>query len=222
VPSILAALHRKSRTAEGCYIDVAQAEAGIQFVAPAYYEYAANGTIPARRGYARSPLRCPHGVYQSAGDDRWIVIDASRDEHWRALREIVAGALLDPKFDLLIGRLRSRDEIDRALGEWTRSRDAEETERILQRAGVPAHIVSRAGDLARDSHLRAANHFKKIEDPEFGEAEIEGPRFWFERTKLPETRRGPRIGEHTKEVLTTVLRLSDAEIADLAESGVLK
>jgi len=33
VPSILAALHRKSRTGEGCYIDIAQAEAGIQFVA---------------------------------------------------------------------------------------------------------------------------------------------------------------------------------------------
>jgi benzylsuccinate CoA-transferase BbsF subunit len=161
-------------------------------------------------------------VYQSAGDDRWIVIDASRDEHWQALREVVAGALLDTNYDLLIGRLRSRNEIDRAIGEWTRSRDAEETERILQRAGVPAHIVSRAGDLARDSHLRAANHFKKIEDPEFGEAEIEGPRFWFERTKLPETRRGPRIGEHTNEVLTTVLGLSDAEIADLAEAGVLK
>ena len=221
VPSILAALHRKSRTGEGCYIDVAQAEAGIQFVAPAYYEYAANGTIPTRRGYAGSPLRCPHGVYQSAGEDRWIVVDASRDEHWQALREVVGGALLNPKYDLLIGRLRNRDEIDRAIGEWTRSRDAEETEHILQRAAVPAHIVSRAGDLARDSHLRAANHFKKIEDPEFGEAEIEGPRFWFDRTKLPETRRGPRIGEHTNEVLTTVLGLSDAEIADLAESGVL-
>ena len=29
--------------------DTAQAEAGIQFMMPAYYEYAANGTIPERR-----------------------------------------------------------------------------------------------------------------------------------------------------------------------------
>jgi benzylsuccinate CoA-transferase BbsF subunit len=227
VSSILAAIHRKSRTGEGCYIDVAQAEAGIQFVAPAYYEYAANGTIPSRRGYAGSPLRCPQGVYPCSGNDRWIVIDASRDEHWRPLREVVCGTgfparvLLDAKFDGLIGRLRNRDEIDRAIAEWTRSRDAEETEHLLQRAGVPAHIVSGAGDLARDSHLRSANHFKKIEDPEFGEAEIEGPRSWFERTKLPQTRRGPRIGEHTAEILREVCGLSENEFAELGKADVL-
>jgi formyl-CoA transferase len=155
------------------------------------------------------------------------VIDASRDEHWRPLREVVCGTgfparvLLDAKFDGLIGRLRNRDEIDRAIAEWTRSRDAEETEHLLQRAGVPAHIVSGAGDLARDSHLRSANHFKKIEDPEFGEAEIEGPRSWFERTKLPQTRRGPRIGEHTAEILREVCGLSENEIAELGKADVL-
>jgi benzylsuccinate CoA-transferase BbsF subunit len=221
VASILAALHRRSRSGQGCYIDVAQAEAGIQFVAPAYYEYAANGTIPTRRGKAGSSLRCPQGVYPSDGKDRWIAIDASRDEHWQQLRAIVVGTLLDAKFDGLIGRLRNCDEIDRVIGEWTRTRDGDETERLLQKAGVPAHIVSHAGDLARDSHLRAANHFRKIEDPEFGEAEIEGPRFWFERTALPETRRGPRIGEHTAEVLREVCGLSDREIAELTDAGVL-
>ena len=220
--SVLAALHRRSRTGEGCYIDVAQAEAGMQFLTPAYYEYAVNGTIPVRRGDAGSPLRCPHGVFPCAGEDRWIAVDASRDEHWEALRRIVGARLVDSKFDSLIARLRNREEIERALAEWTRSRDGEETERLLQQAGVPAHIVSRADDLSRDSHLRAANHLKRIEDPEFGEAEIEGPRFWFERTRLPATRRAPRIGEHRTEILREVCRLSDAEINELIEAGVLE
>ncbi len=221
VTSILAALHRKSRTGQGCYIDVAQAEAGIQFVAPAYYEYAANGMIPGRRGEAGSPLRCPQGVYPCAGEDRWIAIDASADEHWRRMRAAVGAPLLDAKFDTLLGRLRNRDRIERATAEWTRIRDAQETETLLQRAGVPAHIVSRAGDLARDPHLRSANHFRKIEDPEFGEAEIEGPRASFEGTPLPETRRGPRIGEHSAEVLRSICGMSEREIGALKEAGVL-
>jgi crotonobetainyl-CoA:carnitine CoA-transferase CaiB-like acyl-CoA transferase len=221
VAGILAALHRKARSGQGCYIDVAQAEAGLQFVAPAYYEYAGNRTIPMRRGSAGSPLRCPAGVYPAAGEDRWIAIDASADEQWRRLSEIVGGRLLAPRFAGLIGRLRNREEIDRAIGQWTQTRDGDETERLLQRAGVPAHIVSRAGDLARDRHLRAANHFRRIEDPEFGAAEIEGPRFQFERTKLAETRRAPRIGEHSNEILREVCGLSESEIAELTEAGVL-
>lgn len=222
VASVLAALHRKARTGEGCYIDVAQAEAGIQFLMPAYYEYAVNRTIPARRGSAGSPLRSPQGVYPCLGEDRWIVVDASRDEHWQLLRRIVGGPLLDARFDCLIGRLRNRGEVDRAISEWTRTRDAEETERLLQREGIPAHMVSRAGDLSRDPHLRAANHLRRIEDPEFGEAEIEGPRFRFERSGLPATRRAPRIGEHRAEILREVCGLSEGEINELIEAGVLE
>src|SRR5437588_11099343 len=63
VSSILAALHRRSRTGRGCFMDFAQAEAGIQFVLPAFYQYATNGAIPTRQGRAGSPLRATQGVY---------------------------------------------------------------------------------------------------------------------------------------------------------------
>jgi crotonobetainyl-CoA:carnitine CoA-transferase CaiB-like acyl-CoA transferase len=86
---------------------------------------------------------------------------------------------------------------------------------------VPAHVVSRGGDLARDPHLRAANHFREIDDPSFGEAEIEGPRFQLHRTPHVKICRGPLIGEHTDEVLHTVCKLSDQEIAELKSAGVL-
>ena len=54
-----------------------------------------------------------------------------------------------------------------------------------------------------------------------GEAMIEGPRFALDRTPLPATTRGPRIGEHTAEVLANVLGLSEAEIAGLGAAGIL-
>jgi crotonobetainyl-CoA:carnitine CoA-transferase CaiB-like acyl-CoA transferase len=133
----------------------------------------------------------------------------------------IGGALAHAKYDTLIARLRDRKAIDRAISEWTRTRDAQETETMLQRAGVPAHIVSRAGDLACDPHLRHVNHLRQIEDPEFGYAEIEGPRSWFEDTPLPETRRGPRIGEHSAEILRELCGMNEREISELKETGVL-
>jgi formyl-CoA transferase len=91
----------------------------------------------------------------------------------------------------------------------------------MRAAGVPAHVVSRSGDFARDVDLLDAGHLKQIVDPVFGEGEIEGPRFSLDRTSLPPTRRGPRIGEHTKEVLATVLKMSETEIARLSDAGLL-
>jgi benzylsuccinate CoA-transferase BbsF subunit len=188
---------------------------------PAFYEYAANGEIPERRGAAGSPLRVPQGVYPCTGQDRWVAIDASQPPHWEALRNEIGHAPHESKFDTIVGRLRHRAELDETIANWTRSMTPEAIEHRLQSAGVPAHVVSRGGDLTTDADLLQSGYFKKIEDPVFGEAEIEGPRFSLHRTKLPDTRRGPRIGEHTKEVLAEVLGMSESEIAGLSEAGVL-
>ncbi len=221
VASILAALHRRTRTGEGCYIDVAQAEAGVQFMMPAFYEFAANGKIPERCGIAGSPLRVPEGVYRCAGDDRWIAISASTSMHWEALRDIIGGITGDARFNTVLGRFRNREAIDTAISEWTRDQESDAVEATLQSVGVPAHIVSRGLDLNRDADLHHLEHFRKFTDAVLGDAEIEGPRSAFDRTPLPDTRRGPRIGEHTHEILETVCHLSKHEIAKLAESGVL-
>jgi benzylsuccinate CoA-transferase BbsF subunit len=220
VPSILAALHRRRTTGEGCHIDVAQAEAGIQFLAPAWYQYAANGTVPERRGHAGSPLKTPQGIFPCAGKDRWIAIDASADAAWRALREAIGGPLLDATFETLIGRLRHREDLEKAITTWTATRDAESLEHSLQAAGVPAHVVSNSRDLARDPEL-TGGHYRKIDDPVVGEATIEGPRFRLGRTPTRETRRGPRIGEHTHEILRDLCRYEESTIADLKAAGVL-
>ena len=221
VASILAALHRRTRTGEGCYIDVAQAEAGVQFMMPAYYEFAANGKIPERRGVAGSPLRVPEGVYRCAGEDRWVAISASDSAPWEALRNIIGGALRESRFDTVLGRIRNRDAIDLAISDWTADKQSDAIESMLQSAGIPAHVVSRDGDLGRDTDLRHLGHFKKFTDTVIGEAEIEGPRCALDRTPLAETRRGPRIGEHTQEILETICHLPKDEIAKLAEAGVL-
>jgi benzylsuccinate CoA-transferase BbsF subunit len=188
---------------------------------PAYYEFAANGKVPERRGVAGSPLRVPDGVYRCAGDDRWVAISASDSVQFEKLRTIVGDALRDPRFDTVLGRLRNRDAIDAAISEWTSRQESDAVESILQSVGVSAHIVSRGLDHGRDADLHHWGHFKKFTDAVLGEAEIEGPRCALERTPLPETRRGPRIGEHTQEILETVLHLSSEEIAQLTEAGVL-
>jgi crotonobetainyl-CoA:carnitine CoA-transferase CaiB-like acyl-CoA transferase len=112
--------------------------------------------------------------------------------------------------------------LDRAIGEWTHTRESDAVEAELQAAQVPTHVVSRGLDLARDSDLRHVGHFVKIDDPVIGEVEIEGARAAFDRTPAAPIRRGPRIGEHTHEILRDVCGMSEQEIARLSADGILQ
>ena len=220
VASILAALYQRRRGAGGLHIDLSQVEAGLQFLAPAALQHTVNGRDPERCG-GRSPLRVPHGLYPCSGEDRWIAIDASHDESWQALRGLVGGPLVDPSLDTLLSRLRNRSAVDETLSAWTRVREAEEAETLLQAAGVPAHVVCRAGDLARDGELEAASYLRWFEDDELGRTAIEGPRFGLPLPAPERPLRGPRLGEHTHEILTEVCGYTSDEVAALREAGAL-
>jgi benzylsuccinate CoA-transferase BbsF subunit len=222
VTSILAALHRRGRSGEGCYIDVAQAECGLQFLLPAYYEYAVNKRIPQRRGAAGSPLRCPSGVYPCTGDDRWVAIDASADRQWQVFRRIVGDPLTGSELDTVLGRMRHREEVERAITAWTQRRAPHGIERELQAAGIAAHVVCTSRDLAEDEDLRHEAHFQPIHDPEIGRAITRGPQFRLARTPHVPTRAGPRLGDSCDAILMSVCRYSASDVASLKREGVVR
>lgn len=218
--SVLAALHRRNRTGQGCYIDLAQAECGIQFLAPAFYEYAANGQVSGRVGAHTQPLAAPAGHYPCFGVDRWVAIQAALPEQWSALREKLTPLLDGEEFQTLVGRLRNRKELDQRIASWTATREAREVERILQAIGVPAYVLSQDDDLGSDGNLEALGHYQPQCDPVLGEIVVPGPHWSFENE--PDRRRlGPILGSSTDAILREQLDLDDGEIAELREAGVL-
>jgi benzylsuccinate CoA-transferase BbsF subunit len=221
VAAVLAALHRRGQTGRGDYIDLAQAEAGLQFLSPVYFDFAVNRVVAERAGTAGSPLRVPCSAYPCEGVDRWLVIDADTPKAWDALRALLAPALDDPVFSTLVGRLRSRETIDARIAGWTRTRDPGETEALLQRAGIPAHVVCNDHELAFDPDLEACAYQQRIEDPVIGEGWIPGPQYRLTRTPHAPTRAGPRIGDASEEILISKLGLSAADVERLRHEGVL-
>jgi len=221
VPAILSALHQRTTTGRGEYIDMAQAEAGLQFLLPAFIEHAVNNSSPGAMGCNFAPLRAPCGVYPTLGDDRWILIDASDHTMWAALVSIVGAPLNETRFEGLIGRLRAREELDAILSAWTKAQDASLLEELLQNAGVAAHIVAQDSDLSGDGDLRACGHFEKVTDPILGEFELPAPQFRFVQTPLAPRQRGPNTGDASRRILTEVGGLSDQEVDALEQAGIL-
>jgi benzylsuccinate CoA-transferase BbsF subunit len=221
VSSILAALHRRQGDGRGVYIDLSQAEAGLQFLLPAYLDYAVNGVVARRSGSAQSPLKAPCAAYPCLGVDRWLVIDADTPAAWEALRRVLAPALDDPGFSTLVRRLRSRETLNVRIAEWTRAQDPHEAEHILQAAGAPAHVICDDHDLGFDLDLEAEGVQRRVEDPVIGELWFPGPQYSLSATPHPQTRAGPRIGDSTTEILTGELGFTPGEVEALKARDVL-
>ncbi len=89
--TLIAALDHRRRTGEGQYIDQAQMESSLHFLAPELLDVQVTGQN-ARRAGNDSPDAAPHDAYPCAGDDQWCAIAVETDAQWRALRR----ALGDP------------------------------------------------------------------------------------------------------------------------------
>ena len=185
----------------------------------------------ARAGFPPGNRRggAPQGAYRALGEDRWVVISCSTDDHW--YRFVAASGhpawADDDRFATLAGRVEHADDLDRLVETWTESRDRYEIMDLLQRAGVPAGAVQDAADrVERDPQLAARGQFTRLASTEVGELPLEGVPFTLSATP-PDTggtihRGPPDLGEDRDYVLRDVLGLDADQVERLAASGALQ
>ncbi len=221
--SIMAALAQRQRTGKGQYIDLAQSEAGLQFLVPPLLDCAANGRVLNRDGN-RHPAAAPHGAYRCRGEDRWCAIAVFKEEEWMALRRVMGHPSWGgyPRFATLAGRKRNEDELNRLVEQWTMNHTAEEVMRLLQEAGVSAGILEKAEDLHRDPQLAARHHFWTLKHEEIGDSTYDGMGSILSETPVELNRAAPVLGQDNYEVYTKILGLSDEEFIDLMQQGVFE
>jgi benzylsuccinate CoA-transferase BbsF subunit len=215
--AVLAALDRRRRTGQGRFIDMAQTEAAAFLVGEAYLADACTAHGPLRGNASESAV--PHGVYPSAGDDRWVAVSVPDDDAWQSLRRVLAWPD-EAELATLPGRRAARDAIDARLREWTRGYAPEDAARLLQSAGVSAMPVLGPDELRVDPHLVERGAIVTVEHAEMGpERHIDTP-LRFSRTVRRAAGAAPLLGADTEAVLTGVLGLPVDEVRRLIDSGV--
>ncbi len=216
--ALLAALDHRRRTGEGQYLDFAQAEACVHFLAPAILDQVVNRREMTRQGNADA-MMVPHGVYRSAGDDAWVAIACRDDEDWRAL-----AALLD-RADLATLSLAERRaraaELDELVGRWTAGRSPDDAADLAISAGVPAHAVQNSGECYADPQLEHLGHWVTLPHTEHGTIIVEGSRVALSATPADVSGIPPSLGQDTMEVLTEYLGYDDERLGDLFAAGAL-
>jgi benzylsuccinate CoA-transferase BbsF subunit len=223
VAAVMAALAQRQRTGKGQYIDLAQSEAGLQFLIPPLLDYAANGRVLSRDGN-RHPVAAPHGAYRCQGEDRWCAIAVFKEEEWPALCRVMGHPAWtgDPRFATLAERKKNEDELNGLVEQWTVNRTAEEVMTLLQKAGVSAGILEKAEDLHRDPQLAARHHFWTLRHEEIGDSTYDGMGSILSETPAELYKAAPVLGQDNLEVYTQILGLSEEEFIDLMQQGVFE
>jgi crotonobetainyl-CoA:carnitine CoA-transferase CaiB-like acyl-CoA transferase len=219
---ILAALEYRRRTGQGQHIDLSQAEASMQLLAPAILEFTANGRAQRPLGN-RDRFMAPHGVYPCLGQDSWIAIACPTDQDWSKLCALMENEVVtrDHRFTTLTARLANQDALDLIIAAWTRNFEELELETRLQSHGIAASIVAKSATMSRDPQLLHRKHFVELEHPKFGKIPVERWAFKLSRTPGGPERSSPILGQHNSYVLETFLGYDAERVKALAASGVL-
>lgn len=218
--AVLAALDHRARTGQGQHIDLAQAEAALHFLAPAILDYTVNGRVAGRRGN-RDRNFAPHGAWPVDGDDAFIAIACETDAQWHALQRTIP-TLADFDLPNAAARLAAQDELDAAIGAYTRARDGEALEATLQAAGVPAARVLNSPELLEDPQLAHRGHFVRLPHQEGGTTTIEGSRIHLSRTPARMDTSAPTFSRDMMVILTELLGYDDEKLGELLVAGVLE
>ena len=217
--SVLTALFHRRRTGEGQWINNTQIEAMLPFTTPALLIRQATGHEPVRRGN-RHPSMVPHGVFPSAGEDRWIAITVSSPRAWHGLVETL-GRRDWAGLSHLEARRAIEDEIEAEISRWTRTRDGPKAAEILQAAGVAAAPLLWMDQVTEDAHLRARSFHYEIEREHIGRQRQTGLPLRLDGARYPMRGLAPFLGGDSETVLTGLLGVRDEEYRRLIDEGVV-
>ena len=221
--TLLAALDRRRRTGQGCHLEAAQLESGVQFLAPEVLDYQLTGNLARRLGN-RDPHLAPQGAYRCAGEDEWCTLTVASDADWAALCAVLGDPewARSPRFATAEARQAAHDEIDAHLTSWTCNRDAGEVERLLLAGGVPAGKIQASRELAHDPQYLHRAFYRYLEHGEVGVVPYAGHQYRIRGYAHGPRTAAPLLGEHTFEVLSDLLGMTTDEIADAAAAEALQ
>ncbi len=219
--ALTAALNHRERTGEGQYIDLSMAELVTSMLPEAFMEFFINGRDGRPTGN-RDECMAPHGVFPTAGDDRWIAIAIATDEEFRLLCDGLgsAGLAADPRYERLSARLRNVEALEGQIAALTREFDRDDLVARLRARGLAAGPVYRSDELMADPALQASGTLVKVVHKEVGECAIPGLPVRFSALD-PDYRSAPMMGEHSEQVLIELLGYSSGEVSRLRAENVI-
>ncbi|MDO8704343.1 MAG: CoA transferase [Sulfuricaulis sp.] len=219
--AILAALAARERLGQGQYIEIAMFDQAAQLVSYRAIGYLATGIEPPRVGNM-GRANTPVGVYPTATGPIYLCCANERTYRRLALDVFGRADLADgPEYANLAARLANFDGFNDIVRAILATNTRDHWIDKMRAAGVPVGAVATIAEAFSGADMRERGLLSEIPHPTAGTVPNVAPPYRLSLTPVVDPVAAPTLGQHTREVLHSLLKLDDAALAELALSGAL-
>jgi crotonobetainyl-CoA:carnitine CoA-transferase CaiB-like acyl-CoA transferase len=208
---ILAALHARERTGEGQRIVVSMQEAVLGFMTSSLHEYFTGNQV----GTQPFPVADGHFTLRMA---------EVTDEGWTRLARLLGREELvdDPSFSTSTARRQHASELHEMVRSWAGQHTRQEVWDGLRDLGYFGGPVLSIEEVLQDPHLQERGAFAHWQHPTAGPTTLVAPWIHLSATPTGVHDQSPALGQHTDEVLGSILGLTADELSQLHTRGVIQ
>jgi crotonobetainyl-CoA:carnitine CoA-transferase CaiB-like acyl-CoA transferase len=198
--AILAALHYRTRTGRGQYIDTSLLEAGVALSVWESTEFFASGRIPQAMGSAHR-MSAPYQAVRCG--DGYITLAAANDRLFVRLCGLLGHPewASEPDFRDDTHRVRNRAALAQRIESVTVGRPRAEWLALFTENDLPCGPINNYEQVFADPQVQARGMVVETEHPTLGTLRTLGSPVKWSITPPVVGRRAPLLGEHTEEVL---------------------
>ena len=217
--AIQAALLARSRTGQGQAIDISLLDTQVTWLANVASNYLVSGNPPSRFGNGH-PTIVPYQSFRS--QDGFFCLAVGNDGQWRKLCQLLETDWADDeRFASNPDRVKNRAVIIPLLQEVFSAHETVFWLQALRGAGIPCGPLQTIDEVFDDPQVRARDMVWTAPHPTGGEVRLVGSPLNLSETPVAYRLPPPLLGEHTEEILTSVLGYSLEDVQQLRTDGVV-
>ncbi len=197
---ILLALRERDRSGRGQHVDIALFDAMLSTLSMPVGILQATGREPHRLGNDHSSI-APYETLRAR--DGLLMVAAANGRLWKQLCEAVGVPHLvdDPRFKTNTARVANRPELKQEIEAAFSAYSVDEVIDKLGRHGVPAGRVRTISEALRDPQIEPRQMMIPFADPALAGFRVLGNPIKLSDTPADLSRRPPKLGEHTAQIL---------------------
>jgi len=224
--AILAALRHAEKTGEGQQVDMALLDTQVAMLANLGANYLVSGSVPGRVGNAHQNI-VPYQVFEVApsadGNKDHLILAVGNDSQYAKFCAVAGHPELasDPQYAKNRDRVRNRAVLVPLLEAVMRTRNKADWLAALEAAKVPCGAINNLAEVFADPQIAARQMVTHWEHPVKSGLRLVSSPIKLSATPVRADLPPPLLGQHTDEVLRSVLNYPDAKLSELKSNNVI-
>jgi CoA:oxalate CoA-transferase len=222
VIGILAALQERERSGEGQELDMSMLDCQVAILENAVSRYLATGDVPGPTG-SRHPIATPFQAFQTKDGYVVVAMMGKDEERWSRFCTLIGREDLAQggRFADSFSRVQKADMLEPIFKEEMLKKTSAEWLKAFTAADIPCGPVNNIAEVVGDPQVAHREMIAEVEHPKLGKLRTHNTPLRLSRTPARAERAAPELGEHSEEVLMSLLGMTDKETNLLHEKGVI-